>query len=189
MKLLEQVERIKNMMGIVNEQNDVKGKKIHTDVGDLVLTRKIKPKHKILSSLKLKGRGPKGHYAQVKGTGMDNWESRNGYDLMCEPGTVVKTPIDGTITSVSISKSSNKSVYGMSIKIKSIDGKEEIFMTHLDPDLPKVSQGQEVKKGDIVGIIGDPIAAGKSFAAHLHVSTKNEAHDIFKYINDDMTIA
>lgn len=187
----------KNGMWNSKENRPYKGSEIGdkvTDAETLDLNiRKPKIKHKLLSSLKLKGRGPEGHYAQImqmkkdgKGN-MDNWESRNGYDLMCEPGTIVKTPIDGIVTSVSVSKSANRSVYGMSIKIKSTDGKDEIFMTHLDPAIPKVTQGQEVKKGDVVGIIGDPIAAGKSFAAHLHVSTKDENHTIFKYINDDMT--
>ena len=204
MNLQENIQRIKQMMGLKEQKIDISEPsdktfvnlnipKISVGVENDVEKEEEVPIQKeeifkLLSSLDKKGRGPKSHYAQVKGTKMDNWQSRNAYDLMCQPGTEVRSPVNGTISSYSISSSKNPYVYGVNITISTENGNDKIFMTHLDPNTSKVDQGQKVNKGDILGKIGDPIAAGKSFASHLHVSTFDESHNIFNYINDDMTI-
>lgn len=164
------------------------------------LGKVIKDPVKLLSQLTKTGRGPTSHKAQVSkdadgnlipdGQGMNNWQSRNAYDLMCNPGTEVRSPVNGKIKSASKSSSTNSSVYGWNVTIETDDGKDAIFMTHLDPNKTKVSKGDVVKKGDLIGYIGDPSSdeVPKTFAPHLHVSTRDESGDIFSYVNDDLSI-
>jgi len=154
---------------------------------------------KLLSQLTQKGRGPKSHYAQVSkdkegnpvpnGQGMNNWQSRNAYDLMCPVGTEVLSPVNGKITKARQSNSKNPQVYGWNIVISTDDG-DQIFMTHLDYKKDKAEEGDIVKKGDLLGYIGDPKSdeVPKHFPPHLHVSTKNESHDIYNYLEPDLSI-
>lgn len=151
--------------------------------------------HKLLSQLTRKGRGPRSHIAQVeavdengdlKHPGMNIWQNRNAYDLMTEPGTIVRSPVNGLVSKHSVSNSKNRYVYGVGITIKNDDNSDYIYLTHMDPNKSYLTTGNTVKKGDIVGYIGDPKANGKSFSSHLHVATKK--NDIYDYINDDLTL-
>ncbi len=77
-------------------------------------------------------------------------------DIAATLGSPVVSPVSGNIVSVGWDK-----IFGNYVKIKS--NNLLIFFGHLQKVF--VSQGQPVKKGEIVGLVGN---TGKSTAPHLH---------------------
>ncbi len=91
----------------------------------------------------------------------------NGVDLSCTGKTLV-APCDGTIGSSTMITNKNNFTWqwGNYIRIDTADGLQ-IFMCHMAER--KVSVGQKVRAGDIVGIEGN---TGYSFGSHCHFEVR-----------------
>lgn len=102
-----------------------------------------------------------------------------GMDFSAPVGTDVYATADGVVKTAQ----SKKGGYGIMVEIT--HGKEDGYLTryaHLDSFLVKA--GQKVKKGDVIGKVGN---SGFSTAPHLHYEIKvdGKSVDPQKYITDD----
>lgn len=82
--------------------------------------------------------------------------AHNGVDIAVPIGTPVQSPLSGVV-----SRTGSDNLNGNFVVVKS--GNEENFFLHLSQI--KVSNGQQIKKGDVVGLSGN---TGKSTGPHLH---------------------
>lgn len=80
----------------------------------------------------------------------------NGTDFAVPVGTPVQSPLSGVV-----SRTGSDNMNGNFVVVK--NGAEENFFLHLSQI--KVSNGQQVKKGDIIGLSGN---TGLSTGPHLH---------------------
>lgn len=102
-----------------------------------------------------------------------------GMDFTAPVGTPVYATGDGKVVEVSGSKNS-RSGFGLVVKIDHGYGYETVY-AHLNGF--NVRQGQEVKRGDVIGFVGN---SGGSTAPHLHYevhrngSAVNPQHYYFK---------
>lgn len=95
---------------------------------------------------------------------------------------------DGTVTWVQKGQSNNKGAtgnksYGNAIKIKHNNGMYTLY-AHLRT--VKVSKGKTVKKGAIIGVMGN---TGNSYGRHLHFEVRDKADKRINptpYINNDL---
>lgn len=87
-----------------------------------------------------------------------------GVDLVMNTGTDLHSPADGIITN--IVDYGNKSI-GKGIIIKT-DDNEKLILGHMS-DNSQIKVGQEVDKGDFLGLSGN---TGHSTGSHLHISLK-----------------
>ncbi|MBY5957862.1 M23 family metallopeptidase [Membranicola marinus] len=102
-----------------------------------------------------------------------------GIDFTAPEGTEIQATGDGVVERVE-----NKSTgYGLSIKINHGYGYETLY-AHMHKIL--VKEGQEVKKGEVIGLIGD---TGTSTAPHLHyeVHYKGKAVNPIQYVLDGLS--
>ena len=67
-------------------------------------------------------------------------------------------------------KSKGLATYGNYVKIKQDNGKTALY-AHMKYGTIKVTQGKYVKKGDIIGTIGE---TGNAYGKHLHLEIQNE---------------
>jgi len=87
------------------------------------------------------------------------WRMRghhNGVDIAVPVGTPVKSPLSGVV-----SKTGSDNMNGNFVAVK--NGNEENLFLHLSKI--NVSNGQQVKKGDVIGLSG---STGHSTGPHLH---------------------
>ena len=96
--------------------------------------------------------------------------SHPGVDLRAMSGTEVKSPSDGIVTNAEFSNTA----CGGTITIKHDDHFQSRFchLKHI-----RVSNGQQVKQGDIIGVSGgnsNDRGAGNSRNAHLHFELKKD---------------
>src|SRR5690625_7758158 len=92
----------------------------------------------------------------------------NGIDLSASEGTKIQATSDRIVKKVE-KKSTG---YGLNIKIDHGYGYETLY-AHLNEIL--VKEGQKVKKGEVIGLIGD---TGSSTAPHLHYEVHYQNNDI-----------
>lgn len=85
-----------------------------------------------------------------------------GTDIGAVTGTPIQSIMDGTVTFVS-----TVGDYGKHIKIEK-DGISVLYAHCSELD---VTEGQEVKKGDVVAKVG---STGKATGPHLHIEIKRE---------------
>ncbi len=95
----------------------------------------------------------KGSWAAGYHTGVDRISSN----------TTLVSPADGTVQ-----RNEYNTSYGYMVVITTTDGKS-ILMAHMK-EKSKLKVGASIKKGDVVGIMGN---TGNSFGAHLHIEVQN----------------
>jgi murein DD-endopeptidase MepM/ murein hydrolase activator NlpD len=100
-------------------------------------------------------------YGPTSQTGFINnvYNFHNGIDIGAPTGTAIKAPYDGTISGVG---NDGKYAYGKWITINHHNGLTTLY-GHLS--IQKVSVGQAVKRGEIIGYSG---STGYSTGPHLH---------------------
>lgn len=93
-----------------------------------------------------------------------NWAAgyHTGVDRVCS-NTALISPADGTVQ-----RNEYNASYGNMIVITTTDGKS-ILMAHMK-EKSKLKVGTAIKKGDVVGKMGN---TGNSFGAHLHIEVQN----------------
>lgn len=95
----------------------------------------------------------------------------NGYDLVGISDTTVRAPFDGVVkTSTIVTDKSNLTwQWGNYVRIDTQDG-YSVYLCHLKSR--NVKKGQTVRKGDVIGIMGN---TGYSFGAHTHFEIRKTA--------------
>ena len=90
------------------------------------------------------------------------WEIHKGIDVSANKGQEIKSLLAGTV--VDIYKDDE---YGMSVKIKS-ENDTVVVYSNLDSKT-KVKKDQQVKQGDVIGIVGQTSEVEISDGTHVHV--------------------
>lgn len=102
------------------------------------------------------------------------WESHKGYDLLVKPGTRVYSVSDGEVIKMNPSSTRTGTIYGDRVTVKSAD--DYIYYTHIDS---KVRKGQQVKIGDLIGVVVEWQSDPKQ--THLHIAS--EKKDVKNYVD------
>ncbi|MDO4811049.1 MAG: M23 family metallopeptidase [Eubacteriales bacterium] len=102
---------------------------------------------------------------------MADWRTHNGLDIQAAEGDSVKTAADGTVLSVK-----NDELMGTTVVIRHADGYTTQYSSLMET--PPVSEGQQVRAGDIIGCVGSTAAAENSMGAHLHFSVAKDGKTI-----------
>jgi murein DD-endopeptidase MepM/ murein hydrolase activator NlpD len=106
-----------------------------------------------------------------------------GIDIFAAKGTAVVAVADGYVLEVT-----EDGIGGKSVTIQSDDYTWRSYYAHLDEQ--KVSSGQLVKKGQLIGTVGNTVNA-KTTPAHLHfgIYDANGAMDPLPYVKTSPKIA
>ena len=91
------------------------------------------------------------------------WQSENAWDLMVPAFTPVYAIFDGTVTNVNFYEDV-PFVWGYRFTLV---GPNQAFYTHLDRSIYK--SGTKVKKGDLLGYVGQPPRPDYQWSTHLHI--------------------
>ncbi|WP_168190095.1 M23 family metallopeptidase [Caloramator sp. E03] len=102
---------------------------------------------------------------------MQQWETHEGIDIACDLGTEVKAADSGKVVDVLNDDTLIQGIkpgYGFKVIIDHGNGLRTVYC-NLDPEV-KVKKGDSVKKGQVIGVVGDT-AVRESVAvegSHLH---------------------
>ena len=102
-----------------------------------------------------------------------DWASGNAWDVTGPAGTKVFSITNGVVDRVKqgdggLKQSGVKKIYGDQIRIKSTDGKPDVFYTHIETTL---NVGDSVKEGDVIGTIMQ--ISGMPTHVHVGLSSGN----------------
>lgn len=97
---------------------------------------------------------------------MADWRTHEGLDIQAAEGDAVKTAAAGEVTSVT-----RDELMGTTVCITHSGGYVTRYSSLLEN--PPISQGQQVKAGDIVGYVGTA-AAEASMGPHLHFAVEKD---------------
>ncbi|MCF0125378.1 MAG: M23 family metallopeptidase [Clostridia bacterium] len=92
---------------------------------------------------------------------LEEWVTHLGVDIEAEKTTVVKSAEEGTIKSIK-----NDPRYGLTILIDHGDGYQTMYSNLLSSEF--VVEGENVKKGQTIGTVGNTAAFESVDAPHLH---------------------
>lgn len=92
---------------------------------------------------------------------LEEWITHNGIDIKAEQTTIVQASEDGKIKSIK-----NDPRYGLTIQIEHTDGYITVYSNLLTSEF--VVEGEEVKKGQTIGTVGNTAAFEISDENHLH---------------------
>lgn len=95
--------------------------------------------------------------------------SHQGVDIMAPEGTPVVAAAPGKIEKLFDSKDGGLTVY-----VRSADGAMVHYYSHMAAYRPGLAEGQQVRTGDVLGIVGSTGNAGPD-APHLHFEVKRMA--------------
>jgi murein DD-endopeptidase MepM/ murein hydrolase activator NlpD len=105
------------------------------------------------------------------------WQSENAWDLMVPAFTPIYAIFDGTITNVNFYEDV-PFIWGYRFTLV---GTNEAFYTHLDRSIYK--SGTKVKKGDLIGYIGQPPIPDYKWSTHLHIGLRSG--NLSTYLKND----
>lgn len=106
--------------------------------------------------------GPEAH----AGRAMGNWQSDNAIDLGAPAGTPIYAPARGQLTGGFGSSSNGSNVWGNRLTLDPRRaGLPDWFMTHMGNYAPGLDAGDKVKRGELLGYIGDM----PGYPSHLHM--------------------
>ena len=109
--------------------------------------------------------------------------SHEGIDIFAKKGTPVVAICDGIVVDVRITPKGGKVVW-----LRSVDHSWTVYYAHLDQQ--KVKEGQLIKKGELIGTVGNTGNA-RYTPAHLHfgIYTYNGAVNPYPYVKKSPKIA
>jgi peptidoglycan LD-endopeptidase LytH len=128
--------------------------------------------------------GTKARIGSFWGDGRDGGKRKHeGIDIFAPKRTPVIAAADGYITGVR-----EGGIGGKTVWMKPADNNVYLYYAHLDEQL--VQQGQSVKKGDVLGLVGNTGNA-RYTPSHLHfgVYTYNGAIDALPFVNRSVKTA
>ena len=102
----------------------------------------------------------------VFSTTLNEWRVHTGIDIEAELGAEVCAGADGEVTNVYYDN-----YYGKTVEITHADGVVSVY-SNLDGDTIKAKVGQAVKRGDVIGTVGDTSLTELADEAHLHFGVK-----------------
>lgn len=117
---------------------------------------------------------------------MGQWETHEGIDIACDMGCLVKAAADGTVVEVKNDDSLSKILktgMGMTVVIEHKGGIRTVYC-NLSEDV-KVKEGSVVKKGDIIGAVGDTAVreAAAIEGSHLHFAVFKKVGNQYTTVN------
>lgn len=92
---------------------------------------------------------------------LEEWVTHNGIDIKAEQTSIVKSAEDGKVKSIK-----NDPRYGLTIQIEHSDGYITVYSNLLTSEF--VVEGEEVKKGQTIGTVGNTSAFETLDESHLH---------------------
>ena len=101
----------------------------------------------------------------VKYEALGEWRTHDGIDIAADAGSEIKACADGKILSVK-----NDPLWGTVVEIQHAGNIISIY-GGLEQEVP-VKAGDEVKAGDVIGILGETNLAETDMDSHLHFSMK-----------------
>ena len=101
----------------------------------------------------------------VKSETLGVWKTHDGCDILCEPGTDVKSMSEGIVKMIDSS-----SIWGVCVTVEQSNGLE-VQYCGLAKEL-NVKTGAAVKQGEIIGKTGDTNQAEMLQQPHLHLAVK-----------------
>ena len=109
-----------------------------------------------------------------------DWRVHNGIDIAAEPGSEVCAAADGTVYTVY-----EDETMGTTVVIRH-DGGYVTKYASLAEDV-KVSAGQSVKSGDVIGTVGCTALLETAIGDHLHfaVTCNGEAYDPNEFLSEN----
>ncbi len=102
---------------------------------------------------------------------LDLWEVHKGLDIASKAGNEVKSLLSGQITDVF-----KDDEHGMSVKIKSNDNVTIVY-SNLDKKV-SVKKGQEVKEGQVIGLVGNTSFVESKEESHIHIEAYQDNKSI-----------
>jgi murein DD-endopeptidase MepM/ murein hydrolase activator NlpD len=92
------------------------------------------------------------------------WQSSNAWDLMVPAFTPIYAIFEGSVTNINYLE---QGTFIWGYRFTLVGAKDSAFYTHLDR--VTVSNGTKVKKGDLLGFVGQPPSEFK-WSTHLHIA-------------------
>lgn len=92
---------------------------------------------------------------------LEEWTTHSGLDIACEKGTPVKAADGGVVSEIK-----NDPRYGITIIIEHSGGLRTVYANLAGSDM--VHPNQQVKKGDVIGGVGDTALFESKMEPHLH---------------------
>lgn len=102
--------------------------------------------------------------APVYSDTLDEWRVHTGIDIMTDEDAPVYAAEDGVITSMK-----SDPLLGFTVEITHRDGVRTVYSNLKKEGVTPVSVGDEVKKGDRIGTVGDTAISEIADEAHLHL--------------------
>ncbi|MBQ8320890.1 MAG: M23 family metallopeptidase [Clostridia bacterium] len=117
----------------------------------------------------------------VFSTTLNEWRVHTGIDISAELGDKVYAGADGEVTNVYYNN-----YYGRTVEITHPDGVVSVY-SNLDGDNIAVSVGQSVKRGDVIGLVGDTSLTELADEAHLHFEVRVSGKSVnpLDYISEE----
>ena len=108
---------------------------------------------------------------------LEEWRAHEGIDLAADRGATVKAAADGVVSEVKTDPR-----FGIIVILEHSNGLKTLYANLASDDM--VSPNQKVKKGDIIGSVGDTAAFEAAEQSHLHfeVLKNNENVNPASYI-------
>lgn len=108
------------------------------------------------------------------------WTTHNGVDLVAADGTAVNSMYDGTVVDVS-------TTYGMGNIVK-IDHGNNVVATYASLGDVQVVEGQQVAKGEKIGVVSTSASYEFVDGAHLHLEVAENGKNVdpMKYVNGEV---
>ena len=92
---------------------------------------------------------------------LKEWVTHMGVDIKADKATVVKASAEGTVKSIK-----NDPRYGITVVVEHVNGFETIYSNLLTAEF--VSEGENVKKGQTLGTVGNTATFEIADSSHLH---------------------
>lgn len=92
---------------------------------------------------------------------LKEWVTHMGVDIKADKATVVKASAEGTIKSIK-----NDPRYGITVVVEHVNGFKTIYSNLLTAEF--VSEGENVKKGQTLGTVGNTATFEIADSSHLH---------------------
>ena len=103
----------------------------------------------------------------VKSKTLGDWVLHTGTDLAASAGTPVKAVSAGTVSAVE-----TDDLWGCTVTIEHTDGVISYY-ANLGDDI-RVTTGQSVKLGDVIGTVGETADIERAEESHLHLGIKKD---------------
>ncbi|MDR0850785.1 MAG: M23 family metallopeptidase [Christensenellaceae bacterium] len=92
---------------------------------------------------------------------LKQWEAHKAIDISAESGTPVLSVLDGTVVKIE-----NTYLLGTTVTVEHADGLKSVYAS-LNSDVA-VSEGQQVKQGDVIGAVSNSAKGELNDGPHLH---------------------